>query len=810
MARTEERHIASIRFGPMDVSVPDTEAAPGTLRLTKNLVCRGPADEPYYSPAEKAEELVRRQDVQETLSELDGVRGVHVQVRSSYGPFSSAVIDTDPDPLPQGAYDDGNGTYSPALLSDALQAHRAVAWDGVIYVVGGNDGSTPQDTLYAYDVAANSWSTLTSMPAARWGASAAVLDGVIYVVGGWDGSAHTDTLFAYSIDDDSWETLTARPIVLSWSTAEAVSGKIYVLGGEDGSGQQGVVYIYDPEEDSWSTGSTMPTPVAGHGSAVVGTSIYVVGGYDGTNVVDAVQRYHPGTDAWSTETAMPTERRRLQAVALNDRYVYAIAGMDSGDAFVTAVHEYDTQTDTWSAHAVSIPTGVRYPAAAPFGQIIYVIGGNDSASEIDNTVALAINNTTIPGTDAVADVEESLERIVAVTDASIYILDPGRSYRMTKVYDFPSQLAVKKKVQFAQIGSLTYIATSVGSDVGRPSDVLVLQDDQVMPLTLPALPRVDVQITTGSGDIDEGTYAFRFGWLLNDGTLARPGRPHLIEATSASNDSTFEFEIGAYVAALDSFWSEVITGIVIGVTQAATTATEKIETLMNSPYFRVATIEGVEVGDSVTWSDKNDNITGYPLFEDDILTMHNLRAAAVASYNKRLILGDVAVDFQKPNVIENLSGVDASGEIVNNPPQIGPAEVDAGSATDVSHFIAGFVNTLHVEVEDTDGDEITVQVEKEPAFSPGPNYSIDTIGYGNIAWELWNGSIWIAGDTGVVENTPGYTKKRLVITWDLTDMASVAPSVGDQVAFRIFARDDAGQFNERGFLLTIRPEEAGA
>jgi len=66
----------------------------------------------------------------------------------------------------------------------------ASSWDGKLYVMGGFDAAgTVLRTVQIYDVAGDSWSTGTDMPAARANAYAATVNGRIYVLGGTTGNA---------------------------------------------------------------------------------------------------------------------------------------------------------------------------------------------------------------------------------------------------------------------------------------------------------------------------------------------------------------------------------------------------------------------------------------------------------------------------------------------------------------------------------------------------------------------------------------------------------------------------------------------
>ena len=63
----------------------------------------------------------------------------------------------------------------------------AVAMNGLLYVIGGYNGSDPVHTAEVYDPTTNRWRTLTGMPTRRWSPGAAAINGKLYAVGGDDG-----------------------------------------------------------------------------------------------------------------------------------------------------------------------------------------------------------------------------------------------------------------------------------------------------------------------------------------------------------------------------------------------------------------------------------------------------------------------------------------------------------------------------------------------------------------------------------------------------------------------------------------------
>src|SRR3990172_1156732 len=102
------------------------------------------------------------------------------------------------------------------------------------------------------------WSTKTSMPAARSVAAAGVINEVLYVAGGHDGTTGgTTTLQAYNPTTDTWNTLASMPgRRYNGDGAGVINGKLYVAGGwnyPDSVLPQSQLFVYDPASNSWSS-----------------------------------------------------------------------------------------------------------------------------------------------------------------------------------------------------------------------------------------------------------------------------------------------------------------------------------------------------------------------------------------------------------------------------------------------------------------------------------------------------------------------------------------------------------------------------
>ena len=70
------------------------------------------------------------------------------------------------------------------------------------------------------------------MPTARVLLTAAVVDGIIYAIGGNDGTSYVTTVEAYNPATNTWTAVAPMPAVRAYLGADAINGVLYVVGGE--------------------------------------------------------------------------------------------------------------------------------------------------------------------------------------------------------------------------------------------------------------------------------------------------------------------------------------------------------------------------------------------------------------------------------------------------------------------------------------------------------------------------------------------------------------------------------------------------
>jgi len=225
-----------------------------------------------------------------------------------------------------------------------------VAFEGKIFVIGGQGGSYPYpalSTFEVYDPSIDEWQVLDTMPTARWGLMAAVAGDEIFVIGGQTGSfaggyISTGVVEVYNTATGTWTEKTAMPTARGWGSCSFINDTIFVFGGYSSlnKGNHKEVEKYCLDTDTWSSDPDMPNYRYNHVNAVVNNSIYLIGGWILGNYVE---EYDLETKTWYTKASMPTSRGGSGCDTLDGK-IYVIGGR-GGDSDEFEV--YDPATDIW-------------------------------------------------------------------------------------------------------------------------------------------------------------------------------------------------------------------------------------------------------------------------------------------------------------------------------------------------------------------------------------------------------------------------------------------------------------------------------
>lgn len=241
-------------------------------------------------------------------------------------------------PLPQDAWPAGDPN------SSGLFQPSAICVAGRIHVIGGFHSNKAVATHFVYNPASDSWTMAAPLPRPVADASLAVWDDQIYVVGGLiDQAAPSGQIDVYDVATDSWQTLTGQVPYPSDGPGWAQVGPyLYLISG----------YI-DPFTDTntesrrldlrtlrWSRGPDLPGPRLDGSLVVTDKALYLVGGYEvGRGVLADVFRlpradWADGTwDLWSSLPEPRWEHEAHCSEAITGGEIVSIGGWDS--TFIT-------------------------------------------------------------------------------------------------------------------------------------------------------------------------------------------------------------------------------------------------------------------------------------------------------------------------------------------------------------------------------------------------------------------------------------------------------------------------------------------
>ena len=184
----------------------------------------------------------------------------------------------------------GTGTWAKGTPMNTVRASfgAAVVAGKIVAVGGGTADGWPTASVEIFHPAVGGlppqWVPAASMATRRSGHCVVALGPLVYAMGGVELPAGSllNTVEAYDIMTDTWTTIAPMNRARSNFAAAAVAGKLYVMGGQAsaGAGAGGLVLVefYDPVTKVWTDAPPMNTArVAGAATAMM-NSIYVTGG----------------------------------------------------------------------------------------------------------------------------------------------------------------------------------------------------------------------------------------------------------------------------------------------------------------------------------------------------------------------------------------------------------------------------------------------------------------------------------------------------------------------------------------------------
>lgn len=326
---------------------------------------------------------------------------------------------------------DGSSWRRAAPIPTPRRLLGAASDDGRVYAIGGTTGTGDLNTVEAYDPAADTWATLTSLPGGRSDAGVVVADGRIVVVGGSSAGRASKDVVALDLTTTqgagaAWSDLPALGTARQGPAVAAVGKTVYAIGGTTADGRltaSAEALKLPPRRPqpapAWRALPDAPSARLMMAWTVLDDEIWIAGGIHHGETLRTVQTYNPRTGQWRDQPPLPVGLHHATAVTYRGEVV-VIGG--AGDGIASASNTvYAFRDGQWT----ELPP-LRYPRAAPVaavvGERLVVLGGQ-------NDKQLVLQTETFDGDSwsESAPMPTPREHLAAVSDgAHVYTLG-GRS-----------------------------------------------------------------------------------------------------------------------------------------------------------------------------------------------------------------------------------------------------------------------------------------------------------------------------------------------------------------------------------------------
>ena len=239
------------------------------------------------------------------------------------------------------------------------------------------------------------WQDVADAPLALFESQGAAIGGVLYVLGGFynrDAKA-TAEVYAYDVAANTWTKRSDMPVPMTHAGTAVDGEKVYLAGGFTGDHpgpSSDVVLIYNTREDTWERGPSLPEKRGGGALVKLGRTLHFFGGtvrVGGHYLEDKGDHWTLDLDnpvVWEGAALLPNPRNHIAGVALGGK-IYAIGGQHLGDeeeGNQKSVDAFDPATGTWQAVApLPLPLSHTSASTLAWGGHIIVVGGVTQESE---------------------------------------------------------------------------------------------------------------------------------------------------------------------------------------------------------------------------------------------------------------------------------------------------------------------------------------------------------------------------------------------------------------------------------------------
>jgi MYXO-CTERM domain-containing protein len=285
--------------------------------------------------------------------------------------------------------------------------HTSVAYNGFLYVIGGESPASHNDVLFAPITlgAVGAFTATTSFTTPRYYHASVAYNGYLYVIGGADGlgSVLSDVQFAPIHADGTLGTFsqtTPIPTARDHHAGVAYKGYLYILGGYSGPSGLSDVQVAPFRADGTLGDFTSTTPLPagrwGHTSVAHDGHLYVIGGGT-TGIFSDVQMASVNADgtlgAFTATTPLPGPSTHHGSVVANG-HLYVVGGNGAlalSDVYVAPINANGTLGAF--ASTTSLPAFRSYFPCVAYNGYLFVLGGSTSAGRQSDVLAAPLNGS---------------------------------------------------------------------------------------------------------------------------------------------------------------------------------------------------------------------------------------------------------------------------------------------------------------------------------------------------------------------------------------------------------------------------------